>query len=126
VLVATARELPALARAGVRLDALVHSGHDAGERYVTGALDPEPELVVTTAGPDGGAYRYPDGGGGTYASVALDRPSSDSYGAGDCFAAGLTYGLGRGDDAPAALALAAACGAAALAGPGVHVERPLG
>ncbi len=57
VLVATARELAALSAAGVRVDALVHSGEDAGEVYVPGALEPPPDLVVTTGGARGGSYR---------------------------------------------------------------------
>jgi ribokinase len=47
-------------------------------------------------------------------------PVEDAYGCGDCFAAGLTYALGRGLATPDALALAARCGAAALTGRGVH------
>jgi len=43
----------------------------------------------------------------------------DTYGAGDCFAAGLTYALGAGDPAAEAIAFAARCGAAALTGRGV-------
>src|SRR5204862_2875228 len=54
VLVATARELPTLARAGVELDVLVGSGEDDGERYRPGDLDPPPRVVVTTAGALGG------------------------------------------------------------------------
>ena len=50
VLVATARELPTLAAAGVQLDALVHSGADSGENYRPGDLDPPPRLVVATRG----------------------------------------------------------------------------
>jgi ribokinase len=44
----------------------------------------------------------------------------DAYGAGDCFAAGLTYSLGRQLPLDDALAFAAHCAAAALTGRGVH------
>ena len=116
VLVATARELAAVQSTAVQLDALVGSGEDEGERYQPGDLDPPPHLVVTTSGALGG-WAQP---GGPYQAVAPPGPVVDAYGCGDCFAAGLTYALGRGLDAHDALALAARCGAAALTGRGVH------
>ena len=123
VLVATARELPTLIEGGVRLDALVHSRSDSGERYAQGALEPPPNLLVTTAGISGGTYAVHDGRIGAYSAARPIGRVSDSYGAGDCFAAGLTFALARGDAVAAALDLAVACGAAALTGPGVHVGR---
>jgi ribokinase len=42
----------------------------------------------------------------------------DAYGAGDSFAAGLTYGLGAGWSVDKAVELAARCGAACLTGSG--------
>ena len=56
VLVATARELPTLVAAGVQLDVLVRSGKDPGEAYEPGLLDPEPHMIVSTMGRDGGSY----------------------------------------------------------------------
>jgi ribokinase len=47
---------------------------------------------------------------------------ADAYGCGDSFAAGLTYGLGAGDDIDAALALAARNGAACLTARGPYGE----
>jgi ribokinase len=118
VLVATARVLATLRRGGVELDALVGSGKDESERYRAGELDPEPKLVVTTSGALGG-WAQP---GGPF--TGADAPASvvDSYGAGDCFAAGLAFALAAELDVPDALAFAARCGAGALAGPGVHAE----
>ena len=64
------------------------------------------------------------------ASPGAGRPSPppgepvDSYGCGDSFAAGLTYGLGAGMSVPDALALAARCGATCLTGHGPY-ERQL-
>ncbi len=118
VLVATPRELPTLKEAGVELDVLVGSGEDEGERYQAGDLDPPPRLVVATAGPLGG-WAQP---GGPYRAAPLPGPVEDTYGAGDSFAAGLTYALGRGDGAEEALAFAAACGAEALTRKGAHGE----
>jgi ribokinase len=44
----------------------------------------------------------------------------DTYGAGDSFAAGLTFGLAQGLSAEGALAIGARCGAEALARRGAH------
>jgi ribokinase len=126
VLVATARELPTLREARVRLDALVHSGKDAGERYRAGSLEPPPDLVVTTRGSEGGSFATSGGERGTFAAAPSPGTRVDDYGAGDCFAAGLTYGLAREQTLEDAFALASACGAAATTGPGVHIGYPPG
>lgn len=126
VLVATARELPTLREAGVELDALVHSGTDPGERYETGSLEPPPRLVVTTGGGRGGTYTIAAGESRPFPAAPRPGPRVDDYGAGDCFAAGLAYGLIREQKIEDALALASACGAAATTGPGVHVAYPPG
>jgi len=116
VLVASARELPTLRRAGAPLDALVGSGRDEGERYGPGDLDPVPRLVVTTAGALGG-WAQP---GGPYEAAGLPGPRSDAYGCGDAFAAGLTFALADGAGTAEAVAFAARCGAAALTGRGAY------
>jgi ribokinase len=116
VLVATPRELPTLREAGVELDALVGSGEDEGERYRSGDLEPPPRLVVSTAGRLGG-WAQP---GGPYRAAPATGSFEDTYGAGDSFAAGLTYALARGLDTPAALGLAAERGAGALTRRGAH------
>ena len=116
VLVATARELTTLSRAGVELDALVSSATDEGERYEAGALDPPPRLVVATSGRLGG-WAQP---GGPFAASPPPGPFEDAYGAGDCFAAGLTFALGRGDSPREALAFAARCGASVVTGRGPY------
>lgn len=119
-LVATARSLEPLVEAGVELDALVASGKDLGERYEPGMLAPEPQLVVRTAGAGGGEWERRDDAGGRYPATPLPGPIADSYGCGDSFAGGLTYGLGAGMDVPDALQLAARCGAACLTGSGPY------
>ena len=118
VLVATAREVATLRRGGVEVDALVASGKDENESYRQGDLDPEPRLVVTTSGALGG-WAQP---GGPFSAAPLPGPIADTYGAGDCFAAGLAYALAAGIDVHAALEFASRCGAAALTGHGVHAE----
>lgn len=120
-LVATARELPTLAAAGVEIDVLVHSGHDAGEAYEDGAIAPAPRTVVTTLGADGG--RYAGAEQGAYDAAPLPGAVADSYGCGDSFAAGLTFGLAEGRPIADALAVGARCGAACLTGRGPYVAQ---
>jgi ribokinase len=115
VLTATSRELAVLKRGAVELDALIGSGKDEAERYHHGDLDPQPALVVSTAGALGG-WSQP---GGPFSAAPLPGGVEDAYGAGDCFAAGLTYALAAGDPPAEAIAFAARCGAAALTGRGV-------
>ena len=123
-LVATARELPTLAASGVRLDALVRSGADVAERYAAGELEPPPRLDVVTGGATGGRFTAAEGRTGTWQAAPLPAPRVDAYGAGDCFAAGLAYALGRRDAPEEALAFAARCGARALTGAGAYAARP--
>jgi ribokinase len=119
-LVATARELQTLANAGVQLDALVGSGTDAGERYASGDVQPPPRIVVRTLGAAGGTYTVDDGEETKYEATHPRGLVEDSYGCGDSFAAGFTFGLARGDAPAAALKLAARCGAACLTGRGPY------
>jgi ribokinase len=120
VLVATARELATLRRGAVVLDALVGSGDDLAERYAPGDLDPPPKLVVSTAGALGG-WAQP---GGPFRAAPLPGAVDDAYGAGDSFAAGLTYALAAGLEQEEALDLASRCGAAVMTGRGPY-ERQL-
>jgi ribokinase len=116
VLVATARELPTLREAGVQLDALVGSGEDDGEVYRPGDLEPAPHVVVTTAGALGGWIQP----GGPFRAAPLSGTVVDTYGAGDCFAAGLTFALAGGDPIEEAVAFGARCGAAVMTGRGPY------
>lgn len=120
VLVATARSLAVLAEAGVELDALVRSTRDPSEAYERGDLEPQPTLVVATSGGEGGTWATADRRSGAYRPVPPPGPVVDTYGAGDSFAAGLTYALARGDEVETAVAFAAECSAAALARRGAH------
>jgi ribokinase len=120
VLVATARSLAALVEARVPLDALVRSASDAAERYRPGELDPPPRLVVATEGERGGTYSVEGGEERRFTAAPLPGPRQDAYGAGDSFAAGLTYALAKGLALEEALPVAAENGAAALARRGAH------
>jgi ribokinase len=119
VLVATTRELATLREGQVQLDVLVGSGEDESERYHAGDLEPPPQAVVTTAGALGGWIQP----GGPYRPAALPGPVADSYGCGDSFAAGLTYGLAAGRSLEDAVALGARCGAAVLTGRGAYAGQ---
>ena len=119
VLVATSRELAMLRRAAEEIDVLVGSGEDASERFEPGDLEPPPKVVVTTAGPLGGWLRP----GGPFRAAPLPGPVEDAYGCGDCFAAGLTFGLAQGRSLEDAVALGARCGAAVLTGRGAYAGQ---
>ena len=118
VLVATPRALEALAAAAVQLDVLVRSATDPGEAYEPGMLDPAPRFVVSTRGADGGSWTGATSG--AWKATPLPGPAVDAYGCGDSFAAALAFGLGAGMQMPAAIDLAARCGAACLCGRGPY------
>jgi ribokinase len=119
VLVATARELATLKRAGEEIDVLVGSGEDPGERFEPGELEPPPRTVVTTSGALGGWVRP----GGPFRAAPLPGPVEDAYGCGDCFAAGLTYALASGASMEDAVEAGARCGAAVLTGRGAYAGQ---
>jgi ribokinase len=123
VLVANPRARDALGR-GVRIDALVLSASDAIELRAAERVEDEAELLVFTEGAHGGSYRTRSGDSGRFPAVPLPGEPVDSYGCGDSFAAGLTYGLGAGMALPGALELGARCGAVCLTGHGPY-ERQL-
>jgi ribokinase len=123
VLVASPRAGDALGH-GVPLDALVLSSDDAIERGEAAHAWGEAELVVCTEGARGGVYRRRGGETGSWDAAPPSRAAVDSYGCGDSFAAGLTYGLGMGMTPADALDLAARCGAVCLTGRGPY-ERQL-
>ena len=129
MLVATPRAMETLADSGVQLDVLVGSAIDAGEVYEEGMLDPQPRVVVRTAGERGGTWELTgeppawvaDGErSGSWAATPLPGPPVDAYGCGDSFAAGLTYGLASGMQLHDAIELGARCGAACLCGRGPY------
>ena len=120
VLVATARSLATLAEGRVELDALVRSRSDEGETYRPGDMDPPPRADVATAGPHGGTFTFAGGAPTHFPPASAPGPLQDTYGAGDSFAAGLTFGLAEGLPMDEAVALAARSGAAALSRRGAH------
>lgn len=95
VLVVTARRAAALAAAGVRADIVVGSSSDAREASVLASYDPAPHALVMTDGPRGGTIET---AAGTVRFSAARPPGAiaGSYGAGDTFAAALTWYFARG------------------------------
>jgi ribokinase len=115
-LVGTPRAYDTLKAAGVKLDALVRSAIDPGEQQAEEHLDPPPDLVVSTKGKEGGQWVGKDHASHAWKAAELPGPKRDSYGAGDSFAACLTYALGADMRPEDALQLAARCGAHKLTG----------
>ena len=118
ILVASPRAREALG--GVRLDALVLSGDDEIELRESARAVGEAEVVLRTEGERGGSWRLASGAEGRWPASPLPGPLADSYGCGDSFAAGFTFGLGAGMAFADGLALAARCGACCLTGCGPY------
>jgi ribokinase len=121
VVVAALRAKAVLAEAGVRLDVVIGSARDAGERYEP--LDPPPGAVVLTESSAGGGWTTEDGRSGRWEPVPPPGPVADAYGCGDSFAGGLTFGLGAGMPLDEALHLGAVCGAECLTGWGPYERQ---
>ena len=120
VLVATSRALDVVRKTSVQLDALVGSSNDPSELHERDELDPVPRLSVWTNGAEGGRFTVGAGPMSRYNPAPLPGRVGDRYGAGDSFAAGLTWGLGSNMEVDDALKLAARCGAAVVAGRGPY------
>src|ERR687888_413091 len=120
-LVATTRANEVLVPAHVQLDVLVRSARDPGEQYVQ--LDPAPRFVAETNGALGGTLVASDGATTHWPAAPLPGPAVDAYGAGDSFAAGLTFGLAKDLQADEAVRIGARCGATVMTGRGPYSAR---
>jgi len=123
VLVASPRARDAIGH-GIPLEALVLSEDDEIERREAAKAQAEAEVVLTTRGARGGAYRTRGGESGTWDPLPAAAAAVDSYGCGDSFAAGFAYGRAAGMNFDEVLSLAARCGAACATGRGPY-ERQL-
>jgi ribokinase len=112
ILVATPRLRERVDDPGVRLDALVYSTTDDNEVQWAGRLRSNTDLMVATEGPAGGHWW--GASEGRWAAVPPPGPVRDTYGCGDAFAAGLTYGLAAGRSVAEACAIGARWGAEML------------
>jgi len=123
VMVVTLRVLQRLAASGVEADCLVGSARDLNERWDPAVLTRAPRLLVRTEGADGGTFETADGDRGRFAAEPPPGPIVDTYGAGDTFAAALTFALGVRMKVAEALAFAARCGAVSITGRGPFGAR---
>jgi ribokinase len=119
-MVATIRAREAFADSDVELDVLVASADDRGERYSSGMIEPPPRAVVLTSGAEGGVVEEAGGSVSRWSAPPLPGPLVDTYGAGDSFAGGLTFGLASGLPIGEAVELGARCGAACVTGRGPY------
>jgi ribokinase len=123
VLVASPRGWHALGH-GIALDALVMSRADVSEQAELSRVREDAKLVLRTEGQRGGSWFVgADERPRSWPAAEPPGPAVDSYGCGDSFAAGFTYGLALGLEVPAALALGARCGAACLTGRGPYQRQ---
>ncbi len=111
-LVASPRARHGLSESGVPIDALVFSGDDEHETAWAEVIKPQARLLVETDGASGG--RWSGQSGGTWRAAELPGRPRDSYGCGDSFAAGFTFGLASGGTVADAAALGARMGAECL------------
>lgn len=112
VLVATPRLRERVDDPGVELDALVYSTTDDNEVRWAERLRSNTRLMVATEGPAGGHWW--GASEGRWSAVPPPGPVRDSYGCGDAFAAGFTYGLAAAKSVPEACAIGARWGAEML------------
>jgi ribokinase len=110
-LVVTARRRDALARSGVRADVIVGSAVDPREVSTRADYAVPPDHLVLTEGAAGG--RIETASGTTrFTAPRVEHPGGGAYGAGDAFAAALTFFLAAGTTVDEACARAATYGAA--------------
>jgi len=92
----------------VKLNALIGSGLDPGEKINFEELVPKPDIYIATEGKSGGTV-YPKKY--NYKSFKPSSEEIDSYGCGDCFAGAVTTALSAKLDLDQAINIGAYCGA---------------
>jgi ribokinase len=112
VLTASPRARDGIDAEGLTIDALVYSSSDADERDWAQRMRGRTRLMVATEGARGG--RWWGESEGSWPAVPPPGEIRDDYGAGDSFAAGLTFGLAQGLPLARAAAIGAECGSRAL------------
>jgi ribokinase len=97
--------------------AAVFSARDAGETRAIDGWARLADVLVATEGGRGGHWREGEGrppNRGRWDAATPPGPVRDSYGAGDAFAAGFSFGLAAGGSSADATATGARCGAELL------------
>ncbi len=92
----------------VRINALIGSGLDPGEKINYEELTPKPDIYIATEGKSGGTI-YPTRQ--KYNSIKPSSKEIDSYGCGDCFAGAVTAAMSAKMDLAQAIRIGAYCGA---------------
>tara|TARA_B100000965_G_scaffold51916_1_gene38635 strand:+ start:2039 stop:2881 length:843 start_codon:yes stop_codon:yes gene_type:complete len=92
----------------VKLNALIGSGLDPGEKINFEKLVPKPDIYIATEGEKGGTI-YPNKY--EYKSIKPSSQVIDTYGCGDCFAGAVTTALSAKLDLDKAIKIGAYCGA---------------
>jgi ribokinase len=97
---------------GVTVDATILSAGDEHEQRMATSWKPQTRLMVATEGAEGGHWWGESDG--RWDAAPLPGEPRDSYGAGDSFAAGFTFGLASGMTPAQAAEVGARCGAKML------------
>ncbi len=97
-----------LREAKVKINALIGSALDPGEKINHQELIPQPDLYIATKGKSGGII-FPNNQ--NYKSITPSSKEIDTYGCGDCFAGGVTTALSAGLNLNQAINIGAYCGA---------------
>ena len=92
----------------VKLNALIGSGLDPGEKINYEELEPKPDIYISTEGKLGGTV-YPKKH--KYKSIKPSSKEIDSYGCGDCFAGAVTTALSANLNLDEAISIGVYCGA---------------
>ena len=92
----------------IKINALIGSGLDPGEKINFEELVPRPDIYIATEGKEGGKV-YPNKY--KYNSIKPSSKEIDSYGCGDCFAGAVTTALSAKLNLDQAINIGAYCGA---------------
>ncbi len=92
----------------VKINALIGSGLDPGEKINYEVLEPKPDIYISTKGKSGGTI-FPENI--QYKSIKPNSKAIDTYGCGDCFAGAVTTALSAKLDLRQAVNIGAYCGA---------------
>jgi ribokinase len=92
----------------VKINALIGSGLDPGEKINLEELEPKPEIYISTKGKLGGTI-FPENI--KYKSIKPSSKEIDTYGCGDCFAGAVTTALSAKLNLEQAINIGAYCGA---------------
>jgi ribokinase len=112
IVTATPRARDVLEGLSSPIDALIWSNNDPVEVEWARRLTSVARVMVATRGQDGGVWSGAEHG--SWAAAPPPGPPRDSYGCGDSFAAGFTFGLAEGRSVAEAAALGAELGARCL------------